>query len=359
MNKKQPEMKGQRSIGVYLATGVLIISLIFVAVTFFKLADDAHDEQEWMSQATQVQVTSQHLAKSAGDAAAGNLDAFLELDNARGTIAGAMSKLRIGSAEDGLPATPKSVDLQMKELSLSWNRMRTNTTSILGREKLILELARASNIIQENIPGIQENTDSSIRALTKSGAPTNQVVFASRQLVLADRILRRVSEVLQGGSNAVSAAENLANDQVLFDQVINALLRGSSRLGVSQVRNADALKSLGRAKALFETIKPPINSILDSSSDLFEVRGAADEIFLGSSNVFDNAANLKSAIAELPQTRIWPSLTAAVIGLAVMVSMVWILVYSFLSAERRRAKSAARANKKHQEAILMLLDAMS
>ncbi len=359
MNKKQPELKGQRSLGVYLATGFLILSLLFVAITFFKLADDAQDEQEWMSQATQVQVTSQQLAKLAGESAAGNLDAFLELRNARSTIAKAMEKLRIGSDANNLPATPKAVDMPMKELSLSWNRMRSNTSSILDREKLILELARASSIVQENIPGIQKNTDDSIRALTKSGAPTNQVVFASRQLVLADRILRRVSEVLQGGSNAVSATENLANDQLLFEQVINALLRGNSKLGVTKVRNADALGSLGRVKTLFETIKPPITSILDSSSDLFEVRGAADEIFLGSSNVFDNAANLKSAIAELPKTRLWPSLTAAVIGLAVMVSMVWILVYSFLSAERRRAKNAARANKKNQEAILKLLDEMS
>jgi len=359
MNKKQSKLKGQRSLGVYLATGFLILSLIFVAITFFKLADDAQDEQEWMSQATQVQVTSQQLAKLAGESAAGNLDAFLELRNARSTIAKAMEKLRIGSTADHLPSTPKAVDMPMKELSLSWNRMRSNTSSILDREKLILELARASSIIQENIPGIQKNTDDSIRALTKSGAPTNQMVFASRQLVLADRILRRVSEVLQGGSNAVSATENLANDQLLFEQVINALLRGNSKLGVTKVRNADALRSLGRVKTLFETIKPPITSILDSSSDLFEVRGAADEIFLGSSNVFDNAANLKSAIAELPQTRLWPSLTAAVIGLAVMVSMVWILVYSFLSAERLRAKNAARANKKNQEAILKLLDEMS
>jgi twitching motility protein PilJ len=39
--------------------------------------------------------------------------------------------------------------------------------------------------------------------------------------------------------------------------------------------------------------------------------------------------------------------------------MVWILVYAFLSAERRRAKIAARTNKKNQEAILKLLDEMS
>ena len=359
MNKSQSNPKSQRSRGVFLATGLLIISLTFVATTFFKLANDAQNEQEWISHATDVQVTSQQLAKSAGEAAAGNLDAFLELGSSRKTIAAAMQKLRSGSAPDNLPPTPRAVTMPMKQLNLSWDRMSTNASSILDREKLILELAMASNIVQDNIPGIQKNTDSAIKALTQSGAPSNQLVFASRQLVLADRILRRVSEVLQGGSNAVSAAENLARDRRFFEQVLTALLRGDSQLGITQVRNTKALQSLGKVKTLFENIKPQISTILDSSSDLFEVRGAADEIFLGSREVFDNAASLKNSIARLPQSRPWPSLTAAVIGLAVMVSMVWILVYSFLSAERRRAKIAARSNKKNQEAILQLLDEMS
>jgi twitching motility protein PilJ len=359
MNKMAPKLKNQRSSSVYLATGLLIISLIFVAITFFKLANDAQNEQGWISRVTDVQVTSQQLAKSAGESAAGNLNAFLELGNSRDTIASAMTELRTGSSKDGLPSTPKAIAAPMKQLSLSWMRMSNNATSILEREKLILELASARNIIQDNIPGIQKNTDASIRALTQSGAPTNQVVFASRQLVLADRILRRVSEILQGGSNAVNAAENLATDRNLFEQVITSLLRGDSKLGITQVRNSSALQSLGKVKTLFETINPQINIILDSSSDLFEVRGAADEIFLGSREVFDNAASLKNAIAELPQTRLWPSLTMAVIGLAIMISMVWILVYSFLSAERLRAKSAAKTNKKNQEAILQLLDEMS
>ena len=359
MQKKQPKLKTQRSWVVFLATGALIISLVFVAVTFFFLAQNARHDQEWISLATNVQVTSQQLAKSAGESASGNLDAFLELRNSRGKIAAAMTKLRTGSVSTRLPPTPAAVEVPMKQLNLTWDRMSTNAKSILDREGLVLELASARNIVQENIPDIQKHTDASIRALTQSGAPTNQVVFASRQLVLADRILRRVSEVLQGGSNAVSAAENLAKDRDLFNQVLTALLRGNSGLGITQVRNTQALQSLGRVKSLFETIKPQINAILNSSSDLFEVRGAADEIFLDSRDVFDEAANLKVAIAKLPETRTWPSQTTVAIGLAVMISLVWILVYSFLSAERRRGKIAARANKKNQQAILKLLDEMS
>jgi len=359
MDKEPYKTKSQRSWGVYVATGVLIISLIFVTVTFFHLARHAQHEQEWISLATDAQVTSQQLAKSAGEAASGNLDAFLELGNSRTKIASAMSKLRLGSVATELPPTPGAVVSPMARLSLTWDRMSTNATSILDREGLILELASARNIVQRNIPGIQKHTDASIRALTQSGAPTNQVVFASRQLVLADRILRRVAEVLQGGSNAVSAADSLRKDRDLFAQVLTALLQGNQPLGITQVRNTQALRSLGQVKDLFAMIKPQIGAILDSSSDLFEVRGAADEIFLDSRDAFEQAANLKRAIAELPQNRLWPSQTAGAIGLALMVAVVWILVASFLSAERRRAKIAAKNNKKTQQAILKLLDEMS
>lgn len=359
MQNQPPKVKNQRSMGVYLATGLLVISLVFVAFTFFFLTQHARHEQQWISLATDVQVTSQQLAKSAGEAASGNLNAFLELGNSSGKITAAMDQLRSGSVVTGLPPTPLAIDAPMRRLNLTWDRMSTNADSILDRESLLLELASARNIVQENIPGIQQHTDAGIRALTQSGAPTNQVVSSNRQLVLAERILRHVSEVLQGGSKAVGAADNLSRERDQFEQVLNALLRGNAKLGITQVRNSQALQSLGKVQALFATIKPQINAILDSSSDLFEVRGAADEIFLDSRDVFIEAANLKDAISELPQTRLWPSQTTAILGLLVMVSLVCILVYSFLSAERRRGKAAARINKKNQQAILKLLDEMS
>jgi len=359
MDKKLFKPKSQRSGGVYLATVVLVISLILVVVTFFRLVTLAGYEQQWTALATDAQVTSQQLAKSAGEAASGNLDAFLELGNSRTIIAAAMNTLRDGTVTKDLPPTPKAVDLSMSQLNLTWDRISTNASSILDREKLILELASARNIVQQNIPGIQKHTDAALRALTQSGAPTNQVVFASRQLVLADRILRRVSEVLQGGSNAVIAADSLRKDRELFEQVLTALLRGNKGLGITQVRNTQALRSLGEVKDLFAIIKPQIGAILESSSDLFEVRGAADEIFLDSRDAFDQAANLKKAIADLPENRLWPTQTAVAIGLALMIACVWVLVAAFLSGERRRAKIAAKDNEKNQQAILKLLDEMS
>lgn len=357
MRNKQE--KNKSSGVVYLAIVLLVISLAFAAVTFFLLARHAQHEQQWASLATDVQVTSQQLAKSATEAASGNLNAFKELGSSRDKIQSAMEKLRHGSEYPILPALPAAVELEMQQLDQTWNRMGANAASILDRESLILELASARDLIKNSIPGIQKSTDDAIRTLTKSGAPSNQLVFASRQLVLADRILRLVAEVLLGGSNAVTAAENLGRDSDLFEQVLRSLMEGNSRLGVSQVRNTQALQSLGQVKALFQNIKAPVGEILNSSSALFEVRGAADEIFLDSRDVFEQASKLKTAIAELPKSRPWPSLTTGIIGLVIVMSAVWMLLSGVLSSERQRAKIAAESNQKNQRAVLKLLDEMS
>lgn len=359
MSDKLFKTETERPWVMYVATGVLVLSLIFVAITIYALSRNAKYEQQWVKLATDAQVTSQQLAKSSGEAASGNLNAFFELDDSRSKITNAMKKLRLGFTMEDLPPTPASVKNQMQQLNETWIRIDSNAGIILERESLIRDLATARQIIQENIPGIQKNTDLGIRALTQSGAPTIQVVFASRQLVLADRILRRVSEVLLGGSASVSAAESLRTDRDLFERVLNALVNGDSKLNIQRVRNAQALVALGEVTTLYETIQPQIDIVLQSSTDLFKVRGAADAIFLDSDDAFTQANSLKEAISNWGVSRVWPSQTLAGVGLALMIAMVWILTHSVLSAERRRAKIAARDNDKTQQAIMMLLDEMS
>jgi twitching motility protein PilJ len=153
----------------------------------------------------------------------------------------------------------------MMQLNQTWERMEGNVSTILERKNLIIELVSTRDSGRNYDQDDQTSTESDVRALTESGAP----------------------------------------------------------------------------------------------SDLFEVRGAADEISLDSRDMFDESANLKNAISELSKGRIWPSQTAGAIGLALVILFVSILVHSFLSAERQRAKIAARINRDNQQAILRLLDEMS
>jgi twitching motility protein PilJ len=244
MNQKNHKHARGRSLMVFILTALLISSMAFVAITFFQLIRNAKFEQEWVSLATDVQVSSQQLAKSAGEAASGNLEAFAELSTAYERMTSAMNILRNGSPAIDLPPAPDDVGEQMAQLNSTWDRMSVNAASITERENLLLSMAEASMQFSSLAPEVQESTDRVVRQLTESGAPNQQVFAASRQLVLADRMLRHVTEILQGGTSAVSGANALQSEITLFDRVSSALLNGSTNLGITQVRNQQALTSL-------------------------------------------------------------------------------------------------------------------
>ncbi|NNL95628.1 MAG: chemotaxis protein, partial [Xanthomonadales bacterium] len=359
MSKSSKSSTSIRSWVVILLTGLLLVSIAFVALTFSELARNAKYEQEWIAEATRFQVASQQLAKSAGEAAAGNLEAFSELTTTHEEMSRAMAVLSSGDPGRDLPAVPPAVTDNLVRLNTTWKRISANTSSITGREELLLALAEASSSFKAIIPDLQESADAAVRQLTESGAPNQQVFGASRQLVLADRMLRRVSEILQGGSSAVSAARNLQNEIDLFQQVLNALLRGNTSLGITQVRNQQALASLGRVRTLFGRARPHLQVVLDSSSDLFEVRGAADEIFLDSSEAYDHAGDLAEQLANLSRSSAWPSLETGVLGLIAMLVIAIVLVGFVIAAERHRATVATSRNRHNQRAILKLLDELS
>jgi len=356
MSKKEESVHNSRSWLVFLLTSLLIASLAFVAVTFFRLSQYARHEQTWISLATTVQVASQQLAKSAGEAASGNLEAFTELTATHDRIRVAMARLTQGAPDGKMPAAPRQTRDRLDELETTWERLNANAESIAGREQLLLALAEASSQYSELVPDIQQAADRAVRQLTESGSPTQQVFAASRQLVLADRMLRRVTEILQGGAGAVNAADSLKSEMGQFDQVLTALLRGNQSLGITQVRNQQALNSLGRVRGLFNQARPHLQAILDSSSDLFEVRGAADEIFLDSRTVFQQAGALSRDFGDLPNSRPWPSLKTGALGLAIMVGLAILLVMSVVAGERERATVATSRNRHNQRAILKLLD---
>jgi twitching motility protein PilJ len=355
MESTQPVQ--QRSKVMYLMVGLLMVLLAFIAVTFYLITRDSRNEQAWIGHATNVQVLSQQMAKSAAEAAEGAFMAFFELGDARNDISLAMAALRDGDASSSLPPVPAGMSEPVDALSATWQRMDQNAHTIIEREQLILELAKASTAFMDVLPKIQGLTDEAVRTLTQSGAPSDQIFVASRQLVLSDRILRHLKDMLRG-SNGPAAAENFAREVGSFESMLNALLRGSKAVGVTQVRNAEALNALGQVRELFMAAQPQISFILASSADLMNVRAAADGIFLDSKDMFDQSKRLSETVQRQSDNRIWPSLWSGSLALIVMLGIISWLVRSFLGAERRRALEAGRQNQRNQQAIMRLLDEM-
>jgi len=349
----------QKSGRLYAMVGFLVLLLAFVAVTFFLITKESRNEQEWIRLSTDLQVHSQQLAKSAAEAVEGNSGAFIQLGDSAGIISDAVKTLKSGDKLRSLPALPGVMSDTLSDLDRKWTRMDANAKSILDRESLVLDLAAASTSFIRAIPEIQELTDEAVRELTKSNAPSNQVFVAGRQLVLSDRILRHLKEMLRGGTGSVAAADNFTQEVDYFEQTMDALLHGSRSVGVTQVQNTSAMKSLNAARLLYDNVRPQLDIVLASSSDILAVRGAADEIFVDSLDMFDLSRRLGDDVLQRSGARLWPSLWSGSLALIVILVSIALMVRSFLGAERRRAIEAGMQNQKNQQAIMRLLDEMS
>lgn len=348
----------QRSGRLYIMVGLLVFMLAFVALTFYLIARESRYQQDWIGHTTRVQVLSQQMAKSALEAAAGTLVAFFELSDARGDIAYAMNSLKEGDPIQSLPPLPDSMGEPLAELDNTWQRVNRDAQTIIERKQFMLDLAESSAAVIDVLPKIQALTEEAVRNLTQANAPSQQIFVAGRQLVLADRILRHLNEILHGSTGIVEVVDDFHKEADYFDQMLIALLRGSESVGVSRVSNAEALKALTQVRDLFTDSRPQIDFILDSSSDLLEVRTATDEVFSGSKLMFDQARRLAETMQARSTSRPWPSLWSGSLGLILMLAIVTWLVRSFLVAERNRALVAGLQNQRNQQAIMRLLDEM-
>jgi twitching motility protein PilJ len=359
MNETATRTEPRKPQRLYFLTGFLLLILAFVAVTFFVLARASQQEQIWVRMATDVQVSSQQLSKSAGEAASGNLDAFKELEASHARIRRSMQTLGAGSVSKDVSPVPGKVRGKYDQLQATWQRVDENTQRILERESLLAEMTEASSRFSQSVPELQESAEQAVDALVSANAPQQQVAAASRQPAQAERMLRQVSEILRGGTASINASKALHGEIQTFDTNLQALLRGNQSLGISPVRNQQALTALNQVAGGFEQARGQLQVVLDSSAALFEVRGAADEIFLDSSVLFARAEALSAAVTDLPNERTWPSIIAGVAGLGLLFVIVALLIRSVIVEERKRASRATNRDRQNQEAIDSLLQELS
>lgn len=338
---------------------LLVLLLGMVAYNFYLLNQRNQQETQYLGLTTDIQVRAQQLAKAAGEAAVGNFDAFDELRETRDIIDDAIRQLREGNPATELPPSPAQVSGPLSTMEELWSRINTDANRILDRTDLVIELADSAAAFSTNIPRLQAQSDEVVRRMIETGAPTVQIYMAGRQLALADRMLRRVNEILAGGTGAITAADAFSRDASLFNRVLEGLINGDEGLNLSPVRNPQVLEALSEVVPIFEEVRFDVDTILAASTDLFEVRESADEIFLDSEELTEQARVLADEYATLGEDILWPSLIAGLALAAGALLILFLIGSGAYFAQRRNARETARVNQRNQEAILRLLDEMS
>jgi twitching motility protein PilJ len=358
MSATKAQTAGGKGIGFWSALAAL--ALLALLVNVFYGGRLASQERIASAKATEIQVASQQIATVAREAASGQEEAFASLQATRDLIERNVNELNQGSPAGDMPgyAGQPPVGAQLLLLDGSWTAIRDSADIILTRKDLILQMSNTAQGFEGRMPRLTQLMDEVVRVLTERDAPGGQVYIATRQILLADRMLRRLSDILRGGDQAVTAADQFTRDAQTYGRVLEGLRDGNPELNISQLTDPDARQLLDQVSEVFGAVDADVDTIQSASTELFEVTEAANNIVLTSQSLLGQAGNVSVALTQLPGQRILGrDLINFVLG-ALLILFLLFAVLTYNTQQRRQVQSSGELNQRNQEAILRLLDEM-
>jgi twitching motility protein PilJ len=339
---------------------VLIIALVTLFANFYVANIRNNEDRAAIAAATDIQVKSQQLAKYSAEAADGSLDAFDNLQRTWTAIGTQIGDLRRGNPVGGVPPIDanKEVEPALAAVENAWRPASDNVQKILGTSETVVELAEISTAFGSKVLPMQTRSDELTRILSERGAGSGQVYIAGRQVALAERLLRRLTEIREAGENAPTAADSFGRDAGLFGSTLRGLVNGDPERGIARVAFPDAQDLLQQISGTFGEIEQSVDRILQGSTELFEAKQAANEVFADAEKLLREAELLAVRYGEQSSRRVFPSIFVAAIAGAVALIALFFLAFALYRDQQRRYRITADLNQRNQEAILRLLDEM-
>ncbi len=342
-----------------MVTNVLFGLTVLFFIVFVYLTWDLTDLQErdakYVNHSGELRVLSQQIAKNALEAASGQNAAFTDLRAAQRGFQERWGYIFRGNPSADLPASPLS---GLSAIDDEWAEVSKSVDTILDARDTVLSLHEVAQTLSETIPQLQVEYDEVVEILLDGKAPADQVALAQRQSWLAERVVRSVNKVLEGGEDAVMAADTFGRDASLFGRVLNGMIEGNSALGITQVRDEDALDSLTEISELFAFVSGSVDEILETSPELFQVREAANNIFQNSQKLLVSTTELVERHGNLVSDRQPLEFISFACAAIATVLLVIGALLRFTESQRDLRETAAQ-NEQNQMAILRLLDELA
>ena len=332
-----------------------LMVLVILVLSFFGhsywLATIEANRTAHLSETDKVQIKAQQLAQYARQASSGDIDAFDDLITDRRIIDDTIRSLTNGNSD--YPGLPSDLRPRLQSMSDVWNTMNDNALTIINQRERIEELSDISDKFASEIPILQASSDAVVKRLVAINEDRELIYLASQQLVLADRMLRRMSEILKGGAASIQASDSLDRDARKFNEVMTGMFNGNDT--IKAVTDDQAIESLGRVFSAFDSVQADIATVR-GAMELFDAQIAAADIEVDIDSFVSDAESLREQIATRTQTFPSERVGWAIAGL----SFLWLLwIFRTLSKnDRIRAAVAQDQNERNQQAILRLLDEM-
>ncbi|WP_180109089.1 MULTISPECIES: methyl-accepting chemotaxis protein [unclassified Acinetobacter] len=325
---------------IYGAISSLVLATIILLYLFYSVPRGNQLTQSL----GELRLLSQTISRQATEAtASGTEDAMKKLIASQDSFKENLETVKdIHANTDAL----KSVDTQ-------WTEVSKSIDLITSQQKIINKLYDTNIAIGETIPGIQAEYNLMVDQMARQDMPSNQVVIAKNQVLIAERILRSISSVLSGSDSSRESADDFSADTETFGLYLNAQLDGSAELGVQRIESPELRESLEGIKAEYDDVlKSASATILKNSTQIVNVRKASSQIFAESDNLLGNLNQLSS------NTGLKTILPAVLLILALTAFL--ICVFKLLSlrgqSDKFRVTRLQEEYDRNQNAILRLLD---
>ena len=336
----------------------LIVSVVALGVTYIFVAKEASLDKTYISKIGDQRVISQEIAKLTSQAARGDLSAFALLNKSRDEFQAILEYQQgITPIEGATTMSP------LKDLNGLWNDYRKNVDIILQRREVVDSIRSYIQGINEQIPSLLALSDEVVDTMAKQKAPPYQVYIATRQLMLTQRISSNVGKVLEGGEEAVTAADRFGRDAALFGRVVQDMLRGNPNLRIQKIIEPSARKRLQDVAKQFYKIRNQVGAILERSPEMFQVSASAQEVLESSEAMHNKIKQVADSYQNVVDAR-WTANAATLFGaLALFFAIAVGFVYwrdskMTLDASEGQRQLEEETNTANQEAILRLLDEM-
>jgi len=324
----------------------VVVAVLLALANFTWLAVQAGQSKANITEASRMRVISQQIAKNSLEAAAGNPEAFDLLEQSRADFQQALDRVKDEPVDN--PAV-------QERLVSQWQTARGHVDTILNGQDTVLDLHEVADTLSETVPDLQAEYRGLVDFLVQNDADPRMVSLAQRQILLAERILRSVSRVLEGGEGAVVAADAFGQDAARFGEVLNAMIEGSEEMGVQPVQDQMALDYLGEAASLYdEFVAQSVDEILAIAPELFQVRQAADSLFSASQGLLEESTNLNQQFEE--GSGFFPSVALGLIFAGAGFVLFVAIIVLRIREERSKQEALESENQRNQAAILRLLD---
>ncbi len=338
---------------VYLIV-MLVLSMIIMGVAYSLIVIQESKDREYINRIGDQRVLSQQLAKLASQAGRGDIKAFPKLQKDRDEFDTTLQWHVTEAAGLGM----------MHDLDDTWRKYKANIDTILKRRDVVTNMRSLVGAINEQIPNLLAVSDEVVTIMAEQGAPPDQVYIAARQLMLTQRISGNVNRVLNGGEEAITAADRFGRDAALFGRVVEDMLRGNPNLGIKRIAHPESRAKLKDVQTLFKELRNQVGAILERSPEMFQVSDAAESVLSSSALLLQQVEALSEAYqggtlgGHLAQTAV------TLLGVLSLVLIILIAVIYFRDSKKQLKEtetariSIQETNTRNQEAILRLLDEM-